>query len=82
MLWEAVVEDPIIGWGSGVDSEVVVGGWGQGVGARGVVHDVRDKEVRNLPGNACAWIFVLGSDHTHAPAVVLPLEEDVSVEQG
>ena len=55
---------------------------GQGVGACGVVHGVRDKEVRNLPGNACAWIFVLGSDHTHAPAVVLPFEEDVSVEQG
>ena len=81
MLWGAAEKDPIIGWGSGVE-EVVVGGWGQGVGARGVVHGVRDKEVRNLPGNACAWIFVLGSDHAHAPAIVLPLEEDVSAEQG
>ena len=52
------------------------------MGARGVVHGVEDKEVSNLPGNACAWIFVLGSDHAHAPAIVLPFEEDVSVEQG
>jgi hypothetical protein len=52
MLWGAVEEDPVIGWGSGVE-EVVVGGWGQGVGAHGVVRGVRDKEVRNLPGNAC-----------------------------
>ena len=74
-------EDPIIGWGSGV-KKVVVGGWGQGVGARGVVHGVEDKEVSDLPGNACAWIFVLGSDHAHAPAIVLPFEEDGSVEQG
>ena len=81
MLCGAVEEDPVIGWGSGVE-EVVVGGWGQGVDARGVVHDVGDQEVRELTGNACAWIFVLGSDHTHAPAVVLPFEEDVSVEQG
>ena len=41
-----------------------------------------DIKAYDLPGNACAWIFVLGSDHTHAPAVVLPFEEDVSVEQG
>ena len=54
-LWEAVEEDPIIGWGSGV-KKVVVGGWGQGMGARGVVHGVEEKEVSNLylPGNACA----------------------------
>ena len=60
------------------------------MGARGFVHGVRDKEVRNLlhnlTGNACAWICVLGSEHTHAPAVVydivLPFEEDVSVDQG
>ena len=32
MLWGAVKEDPVIGWGPGVE-EVVVGGWGQGVGA-------------------------------------------------
>ena len=81
MLWGAVKEDPVIGWGPGVE-EVVVGGWGQGVGARGVVHGVEDKEVSDLPGNACAWIFVLGSDHAHAPAIVLPFEEDGSVEQG
>jgi hypothetical protein len=49
--------------------EVVVGGWGQGVGARGFVHGAIDKEVRNLTGNACAWICVLRSDHAHAPAV-------------
>ena len=30
MLWGAVKEDPVIGWGPGVE-EVVVGGWGQGV---------------------------------------------------
>ena len=70
MLWEAVVEDPIIGWGSGVDSEVVVGGWGQGVGARGVVHGVGDKEVRDLPGNACAWVFALGLYHARAPILI------------
>ena len=80
MLWGAVKEDPVIGWGPGVE-EVVVGGWGQGVGARGGVR-VEDKEVSDLPGNACAWIFVLGSDHAHAPAIVLPFEEDGSVEQG
>ena len=51
MLWGAVEEDPVIGWGSGVE-EVVVGGWGQGVGARGVVHGVKDKEVCDLTGNA------------------------------
>ena len=53
VLWEAVEEDPVIGRGSGV-KKVVVGGWGQGMGARGVVHGVEDKEVSNLPGNACA----------------------------
>ena len=55
------------------------------MGACGFVHGVIDKEVRNLAGNACAWVGVLGSDNTHAPAVVLPFEEeleDVSVEQG
>ena len=72
MLWGAVKEDPVIGWGPGVE-EVVVGGWGQGVGARGFVHGAIDKEVRNLTGNACAWICVLRSDHTHAPAVVPPI---------
>ena len=50
--------------------------------ARGVVRGVIDKEVRNLAGNACAWVGVLGSDYTHAPAVVLPFEEDVPVDQG
>ena len=44
---------------------MVVGGWGQGVGARGVVHGVEDKEVSDLPGNACAWILVLGTDHAN-----------------
>ena len=53
VLWEAVEEDPVIGRGSGV-KKVVVGGWGQGMGARGVVHGVEDKEISNLPGNACA----------------------------
>ena len=53
VLWGAVEEDPIIGWGSGV-KKVVVGVWGQGMGARGVVHGVEDKEVSDLPGNACA----------------------------
>ena len=53
MLWGAAgKEDPIIGWGSGV-KKVVVGGWGQGMGARGVVHGIEDKEVSDLPGNAC-----------------------------
>ena len=36
------------------ESKVVVGVWGQGMGARGVVHGVEDKEVSDLPGNACA----------------------------
>jgi hypothetical protein len=52
------------------------------MGACGFVHGVVDKKVRNLAGNACAWICVLRSDHTHAPAFVLPLEEDVQVDQG
>ena len=51
-LWEGAEEDSGIGWGPGVE-EVVVGGWGQGVGARGGVHGVEDKEVSDLPGNAC-----------------------------
>ena len=62
-------EDPIIGWGSGV-KKVVVGGWGQDMGARGVVHGVEDKEVSDLPGNACAWIFVLGLYHARAPILI------------
>ena len=74
-------EDPVIGWGPGV-KEVIVSGWGQGVNARGVVRGVIDKEVRNLAGNACAWVGVLGFDHTHAPAVILPFEEDAPVDQG
>ena len=73
-------EDPVIGWGPGV-KEVIVSGWGQGVNARGVVRGVIDKEVRNLAGNACAWVGVLGFDHTHAPAVILPFEEDAPVDQ-
>ena len=77
----AVEEDPVIGRGSGV-KKVVVGGWGQGMGARGVVHGIEDKEVSDLPGNACTRIFVLGSDPAQTPAVVLPLEEDVSADQG
>ena len=81
MLWGAVEEDPVIGRGSGV-KKVVVGSWGQGMGARGVVHGIEDKEVSDLPGNAYAWIFVLGSDPAQTPAVVLPLEEDMSAEQG
>jgi hypothetical protein len=52
------------------------------VGACGFVHGVIDKEVRNLAGNACALVGVLGFDHTHAPAVMLPFEEDVPVDQG
>jgi hypothetical protein len=52
VLWGAVEEDPVIGRGSGV-KKVVVGGWGQGMGTRGVVHGIEDKEVSDLPGNAC-----------------------------
>ena len=72
-LWEGAEEDPVIGWGPGV-KEVVESGWSQGVDARGVVRGVIDREVRNLAGNACAWVGVLGLDHTHAPAVILPFE--------
>jgi hypothetical protein len=52
------------------------------MGARGFVHGVIDMEVRYLTGNACAWVGVLRFNHTPAPAVVLPFEEDVSVDQG
>ena len=79
--WGEAEEDPTIGWGPGV-KEVVAGGWSQSVGACGFVHGVVDKKVRNLAGNACAWVGVLGLDHTHAPAVILPFEEDVSAYQG
>ena len=52
------------------------------MGARGVVHGVMDKKVRDLSGDAGARVRVLRSDHPHAPAVVLPFEQDASAHQG
>ena len=40
------------------------------MGAREVVHGVEEKEVSDLPGNACAWIFVLGLYHARAPILI------------
>lgn len=53
-----------------------------GMAARSFINVVVDKEVCDLSGNACALVVVLGSDHPHASAVVLPFGEDASVHQG
>jgi hypothetical protein len=67
-LCEGVEKDPAVGWGPGV-KEVVVGGWSLRVRAWVPVVlsmlAVIDNEVRDLAGNVCARVGVLGSDHPH-----------------